>query len=241
LNIVNLGVVWSGRDLDLLLVKKLLQRKHPQLLIIEISEYESAYGHPLVPYVGNVADIFCCRFFLDMHFPKSLLTFLHRQVVNMASIVGRSMSNDEPNPKNGPGWTPLYGERAANSIENRVEREFTWHDKFNNYAHKLASVYGLCVLRSIVALARKKGVHIAFLYLPEYRYAGADPLVDIQNYLDMAPVVFLPKEILTNRNYWYDPGHLNAMGARALVPAVATEIRALLTPGHFYQGPVRPR
>src|SRR3954471_5395782 len=40
-NVVNLGVIWAGRDLHLLITRELLARKKPKLVVIEINEHEA--------------------------------------------------------------------------------------------------------------------------------------------------------------------------------------------------------
>jgi hypothetical protein len=83
LKIANLGVIMPGRDLQLMMVRKLIDKKTPRLIILEVDEHEPPYGHALAPYVEELADVFCCKFFLDAHFPASLLMFLKRQAMNI--------------------------------------------------------------------------------------------------------------------------------------------------------------
>ena len=83
LHIANLGVMWMGRDLQLFLVKRLSEHKKPKLIIVEIGEHESPYGHPLMPYVGSTSDMFCCAFWADFNFPRMALLFLKEQICGL--------------------------------------------------------------------------------------------------------------------------------------------------------------
>ena len=69
-----------GRDLHLFYLKQLLIHKHPRLVVIEMTDHEFAFGHDLLPYVGELSDLFCCKPYLDPTFPSHFALFLKHKV-----------------------------------------------------------------------------------------------------------------------------------------------------------------
>jgi hypothetical protein len=231
-NVANLGTIWMGRDMHLFLTRELLASKAPKLIVLEINEHEPPYGHPLMPYIASTSDMFCCRFWVDLNFPKMFLLFLKEQFHGVISIIWPS-----PTPALNPpqawdyGWLPadriLEPEEPKNpSLGDRLENLLGSGPRAT--AYKLVSSFGDQTVRQIVELAHSKQVKVIFLYLPEYIYAGNPEADNIRFYSDMSPVLFPPRSVVANRLNWYNFAHLNTTGALKLVPDLSAAIAASL-------------
>jgi hypothetical protein len=229
-NVVNLGVIWAGRDLHLLITRELLLHKKPKIVIIEINEHEAPYGHPLVPYVGGISDLLCCRFYLDFHFPQSLFAFLHRQLINVSNAHW-SQSKEQVRLRSEEfGGMMIEG----TSTEGELARSLTWGDRTRIMGYALTASYGLNVVEMIVKEIEASGSKAAFLYLPEYKYARMSPIFDIDCYRKLGLVIFPPAKILAYQDNYFDDGHLNMNGAQALIGPLTTVLSdtLLLEDGH---------
>ena len=81
-SVANIASSWKGRDLHLFFLRQLLANKKPRLVVIEVGYHEYPYGHGVLPYVGKISDLFCCKSYLDAQFPSHLALFFKQQIVN---------------------------------------------------------------------------------------------------------------------------------------------------------------
>lgn len=227
LKIANLGVIMPGRDLQLLIVRKLIDKKTPRLIVLEVDEHEPPYGHALAPYVETLADAFCCKFFLDTHFPASFLMFLKRQMLNIPSLF-RAAPLASPQSIDDFGWMPIDHTWPASQSGNGVPTEppGSVQQRLREWAYRRTPWYGIDVVVRIKNLARENGIDVAFLYLPEYAYAKRSS-VDLQYYRTLGPVLLPPQGVVSDPANYADGVHLNVGGARALVPFLTDQVAAL--------------
>jgi hypothetical protein len=235
-NVVNLGMVWRGRDMHLLLTKQLLANKAPQLIVLEINEHEPPYGHLLMPYVASASDMFCCRFWAELNFSQMFLLFLKEQFYGTLSMLWSPAPLSAGTPRALQyGWDPTDqtwdAETAHNmSLGDRLEKLMGSSTRAATY--KLVSSFGDEIVRQIVDLAHSRHVKIVFLYLPEYIYAADPRPENIRFYHDMGPVLVPPQSVVANRTNWGDFAHLNRSGALELVPHLSAAIADYLVGVH---------
>jgi hypothetical protein len=234
LKVANLGVIMPGRDLQLLMVRKLIDKKTPRLIVVEVDEHEPPYGHALAPYVEELTDVFCCKFFLDAHFPMSLLTFLQRQAVNIP-LFFRVGQVPMPATIDEFGWMPIDRVWPAASTASAGVAD-TLQQRVREWAYRKTAWYGIDVVRRIKNLAQQNGIDVAFIYLPEYAYAGRSS-VDLRYYQALGSMILPPQEVVSNSLNYADGVHLNADGAKALVPFLAEQIAGLVIPPTVPAGP----
>jgi len=228
LRVANLGVIMPGRDLQLLMVRKLVDKKAPRLIVLEVDEHEPPYSHALAPYVEELTDIFCCKFFLDTRFPASFLLFLKRQAVNVP-LLFRAQQAASPEAIDDFGWLPIeHTWSAGNSLIPASASPSGLQQRLKEWAYRKTAWYGIDVVKRIKNLAQENAIDIAFLYLPEYAYTKRSS-VDLQYYQALGPMIFPPQSVVANSLNYADGVHLNAGGARALAPFLADQIAALVT------------
>lgn len=232
-SVANLGVWWMGRDMHLFLVRQLLARKSPKLIVLELNEHEPPYGHQLMPYVASVSDMFCCHFWFDLDFPKMFLLFLKEQAWGVVSILWPpDRAVQEATETWDYGWVPVdgiwdTGRQKIPSVGDRVEKLLG--RQFRETGYKLTSAFGDDTVTQIVKLARSKNVGIMFLYLPEYFYATHESEDNVVSHEDLAPTVTLPRDVVADQLNWIDPAHLNRTGALKAVPELSAQIAAYLS------------
>jgi hypothetical protein len=234
-NVANLGVIFMGRDMHLFLTKQLLANKMPQLIVLEINDHEPPYGHPLMPYVASASDMFCCRFWTDLNFPKMFLLFLKEQFYGSLSMLWPSaaLSTGALRARE-YGWDPV-----DRTWDARLPQNPSLGDRLENLvgsgpraaAYKVVSSFGDQTVRQIVDLARSSHVKILFLYLPEYRYAADLRPENIRFYNDMGPVLIPPRNMVADKLSWWDYAHLNRNGALKLVPYLSAAMADQLVIG----------
>lgn len=225
ISVANLASSWTGRDMHLFILRQLLTHKKPRLVVIELNEHEYPYGHNVLPYVGNVSDMFCCRPYLDPQFPGHFALFLKQQVVNAALLLHTPKTEDNPNSMSNFGWMPL--EKVLGTSET-TNRPISLAQQLREKAYTMSAFYGLGVVKQMVKLAHANGADVVFLYLPEYQYANRDPVVPIEYYTKLAPVIKIPEHIGSDAALWDDPAHLNRKGALELAPTIAKDIREMI-------------
>lgn len=222
ISVANLASSWTGRDLHLFILRQLLANKNPRLVIIELNEHEYPYGHNVLPYVGDMSDMFCCRPYLDPQFPSHFALFLKQQIINAIHLVDMHENATKPIAMSEFGWQPLNQILNASVSTNQPE---SLKQRLIENAYKMSAFYGLAVIEQMVKLAHANGVDVVFLYLPEYKYANRDSIVPIYNYTKLAPMIRIPEFIGSDTALWDDPAHLNRKGALELAPSIAQYIR----------------
>jgi hypothetical protein len=70
-------------------------------------------------------------------------------------------------------------------------------------------------LSKIHKLCKENNIQITFLYIPAYASPLARPK-EFETYSKYGNILIVPRYILENKNNWYDEGHLNQSGAKAL-------------------------
>ena len=114
--------------------------------MLELNEHEPPYGHPLMPYVASVSDMFCCHFWFELDFPKMFLLFLKEQTSGVVSILwplGRAPQ--EATETWDYGWEPV--DRIWDSGQEKIpglatgSRSFSGR-QFRETGYKLTSTFG---------------------------------------------------------------------------------------------------
>jgi hypothetical protein len=227
LNVVNLGVPWPGRDLEVLLAKLLFTYKSPDLIVLELDQYEAPYGHFLLPYVGDMADMFCCRPWLNYRMPLALLAFARRRLLDEWAWFTASPPAQLPAS---PTHTFVPMEGAWDPRQTEISHTKARQDQGvagalkQIYVH-WASPFGLAAVREIVDQAADRGTRVAFLYLPARHYLTDGDLPENASfYGGFGPILRVPRDIAELDHYWFDWAHLNASGAERLTPFLVDAI-----------------
>jgi hypothetical protein len=228
-HVANLGMYVIGRDLQLMLVKELLARKRPKLIVVEVDDHETPTGHPYLPYVARVSDLVACG--ISSNLPQMFLLFLRQQFRGFLDAVLPGAPPPAPLPRLTYGYQPVDGiwSGADYGVVSQGDRLEKWVGPWARAAmYRAISHFGDSAVRQIVALAHADGAEVMFLYLPEFRYAARpDPAV-IGQYAQLGPVTIMPRDVAADRGDWVDHAHLNEVGGQKMVPLLTGAVGAAL-------------
>ena len=253
IRVVNLGMPQTGRDMDYLIAKELLQTKQPKLLMLQVTEIEGRKPHPGFLQLADASDILTAPLLINFNWPK-----------NIASLPGRQMSLFKTTQLNRPALRQKFDSEEYFGIDmDRTEgivlidgsfksRDVSLSEEKLDKAYKrrkaafsrtyilpkplqfleyrLSRVY----LERIFDMAQTNGAEIAFNYMPAYRFDV--PVPDhILELTKGANVYNLNEEIIDDFTMWLDPNHPNTTGSRiaSLKAAayMAVDFPTLGTPG----------
>lgn len=222
-HITNFGYCRPGRNLDYLMVRDLIEKKHPKVIVLEMREYDNPYSHPIFPYMAENRDLLAMHpwFNPDWFSDLSLATQFRLQLIQ------ESVWN--PN-STFPVNTKLYGripylDTASSEILNaRIAGNKSKYQPSEN-KRKFEHTFPHHYLEKIVSLCKESNTQLRFLYIPSYGSEEKAPYPI--NYLEsLAPIWIPPSSIWENQDYWYDAGHLNYPGSLELSRWVAGKLRA---------------
>jgi len=229
-HVVNFAVPHLGRDLHWLLVRELLTSRRVRELVVEVQDFEPRAPHPAFQRLGSVGDLVESPLIVNTGFFDNLARLPRRQLdLFMPAMAGRSAFVFSPRGYEGPHWDDTErlhgfdqqrtGTHPAAYLDEQAELLRTaLHDK-ERLAGRLRLPSGCSVLKhynrfyldSLLNLARERGVHVTFLYLPFFR--GPEQPLEAALYEPYGPIV-KPQGVLDDVTSWLNVDHLNVSGAR---------------------------
>jgi hypothetical protein len=239
---VNFHIVKTGRNMQYVIAKELLQHRAVKLLVLEITEVEERKPHPDFIFLADTSDVLCAPLFINTQYFADLARLPGRQLdLFLDTTLQRSglrTPDFVPPPYEGPNLDrteylltldgvnhSLAGQHTLAEMEAmrvRQETEMTppvlpaslaWLE------YRISRYY----IDGIFDLAARNGTRIVFLYLP--RFGGpAVPEPYEELYSGRAPLIN-PAAVLRDFRLWSDETHVNAQGSRALTDAVAEALR----------------
>lgn len=216
IHVATLGYCRLGRNMSYLLLKDLLKRKHPKVLVLEVREDEDHFSHPMFPYVADAKDVL----FPTLLFNRDVLIdpylnletrFEYQKQRLLGKIPVTYPQNDR---QYGYGPSDLQAEAGLLEIkkqERRLRAEWKLKAKGRNFHMRFPRSY----LHKINQLVKENDIELYFLYLPEYGWPLDMPF-ELHTYQQYGQVLLPPEEIFTNTRHWMDDGHLNDNGAQEL-------------------------
>jgi hypothetical protein len=222
-NVVNLGYCRGGRDIQYVMLKEVFRQKNPKLVVIEVSEDEPKYSHPVFPYLAETDDLFGSAVFYNQRYFRSLwkglvirFEYLKEQVFGGDTFHGDS--------------TFIYGyiptEAVADDnllLRNRMNWERRLSRKKTALKRKVELRYSMHYMEKMIDMAGGNGSKVIFLYLRESGSGLKNPMLS-DYYRSVSKIVMLPEEIYTSPGLWFDAAHLNDKGATLASEEIAKEL-----------------
>jgi hypothetical protein len=204
--VVNLGYCRFGRNLQLVVVRNLVENKAVKLLILEVRETEKTSGHPIFPYVASSTDVLLPYPFFNKHIAEDVWNhFSYKLELTQDAMF--SPTKEIPTTKE------LYGYVAARDTASASElNSGSKHLKQPAFQQKLQDNFALKHVEKISALCKENGVTLKLLFLPSFHKANQENL-NASNYSSYGSLLFPPDSIFANPNHWFDRNHLNEAGA----------------------------
>lgn len=221
-DVLNFGYCRLGRNLDYIFARELIKTKQPEIIVLEVREFENPYSHPIFPYLATNKDLASAYpFFNKDWFSNLSLAFQYRVQLMQEQLWEAETSQ--------PIDTRLFG-RIPNkdtidhqTLDLKKQSRKTSY-KPSNFKRDFDNVYPKHYLKRIAALCEETQTELFFLYIPAYGSEMQRPH-KFEELSKLAPVLLPPTEIWETKNHWYDPDHLNEAGGKALSEWVAEKLK----------------
>lgn len=219
--VTNFGYCRPGRNLNYLMARDLIEEKRPEMIILEVQEFEKPFSHPIFPYMAETRDL------LTMYpwFNPNWFSDLSIAVQYRLQLIQESIWNNKANyfyDARLHGRIAFSDTASVEVLNARIEEnksKFQPSESKLKFDHTFPHHY----LEKIVKLCQESNIKLTFLYLPSYGSEEQFPYP--LEYLEtFAPVWIPPTSIWKNQDYWYDAGHLNQSGAIKLTEWVVGKI-----------------
>ncbi len=213
INAVNLGYCRAGRDIQFVMLQDLFSEKHPEILVIDVTEDEPKKSHPVFPYLAESADLFGSCVLLNQRYFSAILKGV---VIRFEYFKSRIWQNSVSDTEN---ISDKFGYRSSQHIVSEQDLEDNrkiWEIRLSKtkapLLRKLELFYSKHYIEKIVRLANDNNCKVFFLYLPESGSNLKQTLL-LDYYQKFGEVIILPDDIINNKLNWKDATHFNDEGA----------------------------
>lgn len=242
-NVVNFSLPEGGRNTNDVIAEEMFSTKAPKLLIIGVIEKPSRFGHPAYKYLAPPAMVVNPGYPTNINYLHDLIYLPFRQMWLFAADIapepsGLRKSFDpaayEPHPK-GPAKFRLDSGvvRGADQAAPLAELQAGVAKLEAGTRPPILPAWGADLefgddryyVRRMVAAAQKKGVKVAFLFLPYY--TGPTTIQEEPLYRQYGPV-WNAGFLASHPELYSDYAHLTASGANTLSDWLAPRIAQAL-------------
>ena len=229
-HVVNFAVPHLGRDLHYLIARELLESRPVRELVVEVQDFEPRAPHPAFQRLGSMRDLLTSPVIVNTGFFDNLVRLPRRQLdLFLPAMAGKAAFVFSPRDYEGAHWDDterLHGFdqertgthsvayldeqadllRAALLDKERLAQRLRLPDGCSVLKH-----YNRFYLDGLLNLARERGVHVTFLYLPFFH--GPEHPLEAALYAPYGPTL-KPQGVLDDATSWLNVDHLNVAGAR---------------------------
>ena len=229
-HVVNFAVPHLGRDLHWLIARELLESRPVRELVVEVQDFEPRAPHPAFQRLGSVGDLLTSPVVVNTGFFENLVRLPRRQLdLFLPAMAGKAPFVFSRQDYEGPHWDDtekLHGFdqlrtgthpvayldeqadllRASLREKEQLARRWRLPGGCSVLKH-----YNRFYLDGLLNLARERGVHVTFLYLPFFR--GPEQPLEAAWYAPFGPTL-KPQAVLDDATSWLNVDHLNVVGAR---------------------------
>ncbi len=207
---VNFGYCRFGRNLSYVLLKEIYERKKIKQLILEVTENEEQYSHPVFPFLASSKDVL----FPNPFFNRDIIADIWSHFAFKVEMLQETCYNKIPST---PFKTSDFGMLIAPDTASVTLLNAT--KSFENNKSKLEQDFRTnfprVYLQKIRDFCKENKIQLTFLYLPSYAERATKP-VEYQTYRKYGEVLIPPNRILNKQANWFDENHLNQAGADEL-------------------------
>jgi hypothetical protein len=244
-HVVNFALPEGGRNINDAIVEEALTKKTPKLIVIGVIEKPSRFGHSAFKYIAPRRLIVDPGYLANAHYLSDLIYLPFRQLMLFTGYIaphavgltdhfdpGRYQP-DPPNPSSVArpdgsveDWTqpasPAELQRGVRKLEKGMTPPILPASladvEFGDERH---------YIRRIVAAAHKKGVKVAFLFIP---YCTGPSQIQEEAFYRRYGPVWNAGFIASRRDLYADYGHLTVAGSEILTKWAAPLVAAAIRP-----------
>ena len=241
--VVNFSMPQGGRNVNDVVFEELLKTKAPKLVVIGVIEKPSRLGHPAFKYIAPRSMVVQPGYVGDLNYLQDLIYLPYRQMQLFVADVAPVFSGltksfdasaykpDRVQPKVIEIFDGTMRSATQPATAEELERGVYKLEAGTRQAilpARLADVeFGdeRYYVRRIVAAARRRGIKVAFLFIPYY--SGPDKVLEEPFYRQFGPV-WNAGYLAPRADLYSDYAHLTVDGAGILTdwlaPLVAQEL-----------------
>jgi len=223
-HLVNLGYCRSGRNLQFIFLKMLLEHKAPKVIVVEVYEDEEKNSSDMFPYLAETKDIFLTPTLINRDYFSDIYNGALARLEYFKAKYVFNKRIMEPT-------TELYGYGAADRIG--TEAEFAknvtaWQKRLKRFEpesiEKIKMKYPIAYLSKMIRMIKEKNILVIFVYLPEYGSKLKRPKY-AEYYQNAGSLLIPPQFIFDDASNWMDDTHLNDKGSELLSEWMAEQLK----------------
>ena len=215
---VNFGYCRFGRNLSYVLLKEIYEHKKIKQLILEVTENEDQYSHPVFPFLASSKDVL----FPNPFFNRDIITDIWSHFAFKVEIFQDKFYSDElKTPLNTRDFGMLNSTDTASV--NLLDATKNTVNKKSKFEQDFRANFPRVYLQKISDFCKENKIQLTFLYIPSYVERTAKP-IEYQTYIKYGKVLIPPRRILNKQANWYDENHLNQSGADELSVWICEQI-----------------
>jgi hypothetical protein len=235
--VVNASLAEHGRNLSDVIVREVLRKKHPRLIIIGVSEQPSRFGHPAFKYLAPAARVVNPGYLADFNYFEDLIYLPYRQIslffANLAPGLSGLTKTFDPRLYRGSSII-ASGPRHGRSDNTPAPMDELLRGvrvlQAGLHAPILPERYAdlefgdeRSSIRDIATLARARGIKVVFLFVPYYT---AKPVVQGKAFYEQFGPIWNADYLAPHAEWFYDYAHLTRTGGEHLTDWLATCVAA---------------
>jgi hypothetical protein len=225
LRVLNLGYCRLGRNMDYALLKELLLSKKPKLVVLEITETENRYSHPIFPYIATQKDVLLPALFFNRDVVKDAYTAMAFKT----ELIQEQLFQNNPSPAidlHAYGFAGHADTASKELLTKFFKERHLPEKKQSSLEHAFYMAFPKAYLKKTVQLCKENKIRICFLYLPAFGTSRSIPS-EMELYKTYGTVLIPPSTIFDNTSNWFDENHLNKNGTAILSQWLGEQLKAI--------------
>lgn len=221
--ISNFGYCKAGRNLHYTLLKEILQTKSPKHVILEVREDEERYSHNTFPLIATPSDVFFPQLLFNRDVAIDIWEHLLYRVEMTQDRMFSMVDTTSLNTGNF-GYAAKYDTIKPDQLEIAMRRKSKEAKSLSEFDISFHAAYPRSYIKRIADICREKNIRLTFFYLPGL-YSPYEEPKHMEYYESLGEVWVTPRDLVEDKNLWYDAAHFNHAGAHKLGKWLAGKLR----------------
>lgn len=229
LQVLNLGQCRYGRSLHTHFVRELITHFNPKLIVLEVRVEENRFGHMDFGRVADVGELITDPLWVNHTYFKQIRVGLETRFFALRhTLLGYPPLIDSP-AYAGPLRFPLDTELLTLRPQDQDYKVFPLQkipqSGWAGFMYPTNTTYAKSHLQRMAQLCAEAGVELVFFYTPRLVDHVDQTPIESAFYQEMGELWIPPAGMVSAEEYWADPVHVNAAGARKLTNWMALRLQ----------------
>jgi|GEM_PF-2116200 len=226
ISVANLGYCRPGVTLRIVFVEELIATKKPQIILLEVLPEPSNGSQPVFGFTASTRQLICPPTYAYQDWLSDVWKGLIVRWEQIRQLLSEDSSTYVIDDRSfGFGDNPAMADPVEMSrlLERRsrgpILKEPLLQDRLSYHLYWET-------LKEIERVCSKNRVKLAFYFINHYGRSSSVPML-LEEHKKIAPVWMLPDTVFQNPKNYFDPGHLNNVGAAQLTPTLLNNLYGL--------------